>query len=350
VTGFDADLLVAGGGPAGLSAAIVAAQAGLSAIVIEPRRGPIDKACGEGLMPSAVAGLQALGVDPPGVPFLGIRYIDGERAAEGSFSRGPGRGVRRLVLHEALTRRAHDLGIQIVEGRVDAVTQDANAVTAAGLRGRWLAGADGLHSPLRRRLGLALPPRRPARYGIRRHFHTAPWSDRVEVHLAPGGEAYVTPVAGDTVGVAVLFQGKGRYDDWLARFPAVRERLGEPCTRAQGAGPFEQRLRRRVVGRVLLIGDAAGYLDPLTGEGIRLGLESARALVRCLLADRPQRYERAWRRLARRYWWFTSALLRARRSPRVSRRLVPLLARHPRLFDWALDLLERDREPLPQRA
>lgn len=336
------DVLVAGGGPVGLGAAILAAQAGLSVTVVEPRAAPIDKACGEGLMPGAVAALAAMGVRPPGARFAGIRYVDGDAAAEGRFREGPGLGVRRTALHAALSTRARALGVARVEGRVDDVRQDDDGVAAAGLRARWLIAADGLHSPVRRRLGLDLPPRRPARYGVRRHFAVAPWTDLVEVHWAPDAEAYVTPVAPDTVGVALLFArpAPGGFEPLLARFPRLAARLAGPATPPLGAGPFEQRVRRRVAGRVLLVGDAAGYLDPLTGEGVRLGLAQARALVRCLVAGRPLAYEHAWRRLARRYWLLTDGLLRLRRSP-LRRALVPTLRACPWLFDLALDQLAR---------
>lgn len=336
------DVLVAGGGPVGLGTAILAVQAGFSVAVVEPRAAPIDKACGEGLMPEAVAALRAMGVEPPGVPLRGIRYISGACAAEGRFARGSGLGVRRTTLHAALFARARALGVRRVDGRVTAISQDDESVEAAGLRARWLVAADGLHSPLRRLLGLSLPRRAPARYGVRRHFAVAPWGDKVEVHWAPDAEAYVTPVTPDTVCVALLFSrpGRGGFEGELTRFPALAERLGPPTTRALGAGPFEQRVRRRVVGRVLLVGDAAGYLDPLTGEGVRLGLASAQALVRCLRADRPRAYEHAWRLVARRYWLMTRGLLLLRRSP-LRPALVPLLRRCPWLFDLALDQLAR---------
>ena len=94
------DVLIVGGGPTGLGAAILAAEAGLHATILEPRPGPIDKACGEGLMPAAAAMLARMGASPAAShPFLGIRYIDGESTAEGRFPQGPGLGVRRTALH-----------------------------------------------------------------------------------------------------------------------------------------------------------------------------------------------------------------------------------------------------------
>lgn len=109
------DLLVAGGGPAGLAAAIHATLAGMEAVVVEPRPTPVDKACGEGVMPGGVRALHALGVDPGGRPLRGIRYLDGTHSAEAAFRDGHGLGVRRTELHAALRARADGLGIPVLQ-------------------------------------------------------------------------------------------------------------------------------------------------------------------------------------------------------------------------------------------
>ncbi len=343
------DVLVAGGGPAGLATAIHAALAGMEAVVVEPRPGPVDKACGEGLMPTGAAALADLGVAvPDGRPFRGIRYVDGPHRVQAEFRDGPGLGVRRTALHTALAHRARDLGVRVVTGRVDTVRATGEGVRAhvtggpelcgfEELGARWLVAADGLHSPIRARLGLDLPSGGPRRYGLRRHYRVAPWTDFVEVHWAPGGEAYVTPVGDDLVGVAVLSSERRTYDEHLARFPGLLARLdGPPATPVRGAGPLRQRVRRRVAGRVLLVGDAAGYVDALTGEGISLALLSARALVGCLRAGRPEEYETAWRRLSWRSRLLTAALVRARRHPPAARMIVPAARRLPAVFRAAV--------------
>ncbi|WP_283132906.1 NAD(P)/FAD-dependent oxidoreductase [Rhizohabitans arisaemae] len=334
------DVLVAGGGPAGLATAIHAALAGMEAVVVEPRPGPVDKACGEGLMPSGAAGLRAIGVEPDGRPLRGIRYLDGRRQVQADFRDGAGLGVRRTVLHAALARRAADLGVRTVPGRVTGPRQYADRVEAAGLRARWLVAADGLHSPLRAGLGLDLPVPAPRRYGLRRHYRTEPWTDFVEVHWAAAGEAYVTPVGPDLVGVAVLSARRRGYPEHLADFPGLLDRLGGSVpSRVLGAGPLRRGARTRVAGRVLLVGDAAGYVDALTGEGISLALHSARALVGCLRAGRPEGYERAWRRLSLLHRVLTGALLTARRHPASARLIVPAAHRLPVVFRAAVNLL-----------
>src|SRR5512135_476662 len=96
--GPDRDLVVVGGGPIGLATAIEAALAGMVVTVIEPRPSPVDKACGEGLMPAARQGLLRLGVEPEGMDFHGIRYLAPGASAVARFRRGPGLGVRRTTL------------------------------------------------------------------------------------------------------------------------------------------------------------------------------------------------------------------------------------------------------------
>jgi flavin-dependent dehydrogenase len=334
------DILVAGGGPAGLATGINAALAGFEAVVVEPRPAPVDKACGEGVMPGGVTGLRSIGVRANGWALRGIRYLDERHQAEAAFGKGHGLGVRRTELHAALSRRAAELGVEVRCGRVDDLRQHDDSVEAAGLRARWLVAADGLHSPLRALLGLELPDRRPRRYGLRQHYRIAPWTDFVEVHWAPGGEAYVTPVGENLVGVAMLSSLRRGYSEHLADFPALRARLDAPvATRVRGAGPMRQRVRARVAGRVLLVGDAAGYTDALTGEGVSLALHSARALVHCLRTGRPQAYERAWRRLSLRHRMLTSALLTARHNTATARLIVPAAQRLPAVFTAAVDAL-----------
>lgn len=141
------DLLVVGGGPAGLATAIHGARAGLDVVVAERRRGPIDKACGEGLMPHTLRHLHALAVHPLGKPIRGISYRDGDRHVDAKFKRGTGRGVRRTVLHGALIDAAVEAGVEIVRDEVREISQDGNGVRAGRWRARYLAAADGLHSP-----------------------------------------------------------------------------------------------------------------------------------------------------------------------------------------------------------
>lgn len=335
------DLLIAGAGPAGLATALHAARAGLDVAVWEQRAGTVDKACGEGLMPSAVAALTALGVHPPGHDLRGIRYVAGPHRVHADFRAGPGRGVRRTALHTALHEAALAAGVRVEQRTVRRVEQDDDGVVVDGTRTGHLAAADGLHSPIRRALGLHRPHRAHLRHGLRRHYRLAPWSDYVEVHWAPDAEIYVTPVADDLVSVAVLTTARRPYDDHLAAFPALQERLAGVGTAGpvRGAGPLRQAASARTAGRVLLVGDAAGYVDALTGEGIALALAQASAAVRAVASGDLMAYEREWRRITRRYRWLTRALLGATRMPPVRASLVPAARRLPWLFAAAVDAL-----------
>ncbi|MGB8388610.1 NAD(P)/FAD-dependent oxidoreductase, partial [Mycobacterium sp.] len=221
MSNYDADLLIVGGGPAGLATALHARRHGLSVIVAEPRESPIDKACGEGLMPGGLAELTSLGVDPAGMPFYGIAYVSEHRRAQARFRGGPGRGVRRTTLHAALAARAKEQDTEWIRTRVTSVEQDAQGVTAAGVRAKWLVAADGLHSPVRRAVGIDATAGTPRRYGMRWHYRVPAWSEFVEVHWSRWGEAYVTPVGPDLVGVALL--SRGRPD--VAWFPQLARHL-----------------------------------------------------------------------------------------------------------------------------
>ncbi|HKC27214.1 MAG TPA: FAD-dependent monooxygenase, partial [Jatrophihabitans sp.] len=176
------DLLVAGGGPAGLVTALHARRAGLGVVVLEPRAAPIDKACGEGLMPGAVRALRQLDVTPSGQPFAGIRYCAGERVVSARFRDGPGLGVRRTELHSRLHAVAEQAGVEFVDERVTSVAQNDDAVCVAGQRARYLVGADGLHSHVRRAMGLQRLCHSAPRWGLRAHYAVQPWADHVEVH------------------------------------------------------------------------------------------------------------------------------------------------------------------------
>jgi flavin-dependent dehydrogenase len=338
MSAYDADLLVVGGGPGGLAAALHARRQGLSVIVAEPRETPVDKACGEGLMPGGLAELESLGVDPPGVPIRGIAYLSEHRRAEARFRGKPGRGVRRTTLHAELAARAKEQDTDWISARISNVDQDAYGVTAAGVRARWLVAADGLHSPVRSAVGINAAAGKPRRYGVRWHFSVPAWSEFVEVHWSPLGEAYVTPIEPDLVGVAIL--SRQRPD--LAWFPQLARQLhGAKRGRPRGCGPLRQVVSRRVAGRVLLVGDAAGYEDALTGEGVSLAVKQARAAVAAIADENPSSYEAAWRRITRDYRLLTRTLVLATSAQVGRRAVVPALSLLPRVFGKAVNTLAR---------
>ncbi|MEM1177176.1 MAG: NAD(P)/FAD-dependent oxidoreductase [Acidobacteriota bacterium] len=349
------DLLVVGGGPAGLVTALDAAQRGLRTAVIDRRQPPFDKACGEGLMPDGAAHLRRLGVElPEHRPFRGIRYLEGDLSIDGRFPGAPGLGVRRTRLHRTLVDAARAAGVDCrwgvrAEGLRAAGTDHPVVMTDRGPMGASLVvGADGLRSKMREWAGLARPFSGRRRFGVRRHYALAPWSDRVEVYWSDDAEAYVTPVADDEVGVAILWSGrKANFDTLLNAFPALAERLsGAPSTsRDRGAGPLRQRVRTPLAGHVALVGDAAGYVDAITGEGLSLALHQSAALLDAYLEGALATYPRRARRVAFLPEALTHLLLAIEARPRLRRRVLRALHRDPKLFEGFLAVHVRHRSP-----
>ena len=341
------EVLIAGAGPAGIATALSLARRGISARVIDRRPGLLDKACGEAIAPAGVRALAALGVHTQrlrAAPFQGVRYVEGALAIEGRFATGVGLGVRRTELSREMLAAAERAGIEVALGcALTGFEQSPRGVVAQTSRAehhcRLLVGADGLASPVRERAGLALPAG-SRRFGVRRHFRIAPWSALVEVHWRGGAEAYVTPVAADEVGVAILARADGRnFQQQLAAFPDLAAHLAgaEVVSEARGAGPFWQRARRRVTGNIALVGDAAGYTDAVTGEGVALALQTGDALARIFAeSGSPAGYEREWWRLTREHRGFAALLGFAVAHPCARRVAFRALAVAPGLFERLL--------------
>ena len=280
------EVLVAGGGPAGLAAAIAARLAGFEVAVIDCARPPIDKACGEGIMPDGLAALAALGVQVDvhqAAPFCGIRFINGPREVKASFPSGVGYGICRTLLHQWLVDRASECGVSLHWGRrITGLSLDGLLVDGEVFSSCWLIGADGQNSKVRKLCGLEPARRPPIRFGFRRHYHIAPWSEFVEVHWSDVGQMYVTPVAGDQVCVALITSRNGlRFDTALPSFPRLADRLDQATILGStlSATTASRRLRNVTSGSIALIGEAAGSVDAITGEGLSIAFQQAVALA-----------------------------------------------------------------------
>jgi flavin-dependent dehydrogenase len=255
-----------------------------------------------------------------------------------------------------MAERARECGVALVTGceiRDPAIDADGVTLQANGLalRARLLVAADGLHSPLRRAAGLEVPHRGPIRFGVRQHFAIPPWGARVEVHFAAGAEAYVTPAGAKRIGVAFLWEDgalgeKAGFANLLARFPAIAARLDGAAVDSapRGAGPLRHDVRVRVRDRFVLLGDAAGYVDAITGEGLSLAFTSAAALAELLpkaldegaMAASLAPYARAVASAFTDYARSAKALVWMARHPRLRRMAIDRLIAHPWLFERAL--------------
>jgi flavin-dependent dehydrogenase len=371
---LDAEVIIVGGSVAGSAVATHLARRGHEVLVIDRAAFPREKVCGEGLMPHGVAALGRLGLDAHalGVPFVGIRYHAGGARAEGRFPGDPGVGLRRHELDQALAQLSREAGVHRVDGVVRDVGGEPGAmrvVTRGGvLRCRAVVGADGLHSKVRKRLGLQAPPRGRKRYGLRAHVRLA--SGRalprtVDVHVVRGAELYLTPTGPDQVNVAVLAEAatmsalRGARSEGdrlgdalfaLARTaPEVAELLdgAQPITEAAATGPLRQASRDVVADGALLVGDAAGFLDGITGEGMSLTLREAE-LAAEVLADGLRRgrlhardlapYRRRRRAASLAQVALTRAVLWGIRYRPLARGVVGYLAKRPDRFGQLLAL------------
>jgi 2-polyprenyl-6-methoxyphenol hydroxylase-like FAD-dependent oxidoreductase len=346
----EAEVVVVGGGPSGLATALELRRRGLETVVVETAWPPIDKACGEGIMPDGVERLQELGVEVGedcSAPFYGIRYLEGRQAAEARFVGGSGLGVRRTELHAAMAERAAQAGAQLLWGvRAEGIAEGGVRTDGGLVVAPWIVGADGLHSRVRRWAALQAPAGKRRRFGVRRHYRLEPWSDLVEVYWGDRCEAYVTPVSPREVGVAVLWSGeKAGFDALIERFPALVERLGSAASvsRDRGAGPFEQRSRPIWRGQVALVGDAAGYRDAITGEGLALAFHQAAALAEAIGRGDLESYGRAVQRLVFLPFALIRGLLLVESRAWLRSRLVSTLASDEDLFERLLAIHARAR-------
>jgi menaquinone-9 beta-reductase len=325
-----ADVLVIGGGPVGLAAAIAARRKGFRVVLADGCKPPVDKACGEGVMPDGLAAAARLGLHLPAgesFAFRGIRFHGEDVSVTADFPNGCGRGFRRTVLHQALAAQAEECGVEL---RWGSAIGDLKAIPA-----RWIVGADGANSRARVWAGLDAARRDTRRFGFRRHFQIAPWTDYVEIYWGNGCQIYITPVALNEVCVAVISRDpKLRVPAALRQFPALSARLEGvmETSEERGAVTASRQLRRVVAGNVALIGDASGSVDAISGEGLCLGFHQALALADAMESGDFAQYETAHRRLGIRPRFMADLMLSIDRWPRLRQRALPALAAHPDLF------------------
>jgi menaquinone-9 beta-reductase len=332
------DVFIAGGGPAGLATAIAARRHGMSVLVADGAVPPIDKPCGEGLMPDGVEALAQLGVTIPegeAFPFRGIRFVSDGRQVEAQFPFGAAYGIRRTNLHRIMVGHAAESGVAMLwQASVNGLHPEGALISGHLVRARWIVGADGSNSRIRQWAGLDLHRQMQQRFAFRRHYRVRPWTEFMELHWGRGCQLYVTPVSEGEVCVALISSTpKLRLEESLREFPALQSRLqnADHASTERGAITVSRKLQRVSCDRVVLVGDASGGVDAITGEGLCLAFRQSAVLAECLAAGDLSRYQVAHGKLARRPALMAQMML-------LMGRRAPLRQRVMRAFETAPDL------------
>ncbi len=336
---MDTDLFIIGGGPAGLAAAIAARKRGLRVIVADGNRPPVDKACGEGLMPDSIAAAGRLGILLPerdGFRFQGVRFYGEGHSVASDFPHGFGLGFRRIVLHRHLVEHAAQSGVEMLWSTPVSGLQ-GTLVQTQGRRisTRWIVGADGSRSLVRRWAGLDRCSRNARRFAYRRHFGCRPWSEFMEIYWGDACQIYVTPVSRGEVCVALISRTPElRLAEALPQFPQLASHLdgAPPTSTERGAVTATCRLRAVARDNVALIGDASGSADAITGEGLCQAFQQAEALAAALVEGSLLQYAGAHRRIAFRPARMAGLMLTMDRWPAIRRRALAAMAAQPQCF------------------
>jgi flavin-dependent dehydrogenase len=313
----DAQVIVVGGGPAGASTAHFLARAGVDVLVLERAHYPRDKTCAEYLSPQASRVLAEMGalerVEAAGAAQLAgmlVRapsgaLIHGEFAAGHGFQgfRDRGLALRRRLLDEILIRSAERAGARLREGaRVCGLATNGHGRVVGvelldgrggtqTLRAPLVIGADGLRSVVARRLRLARSRRWPRRMAFVAHYRGLEMGACGEMHVERDGFVGLADVGGGLTNVAMVVPQRalaglggdhsGFMERWLLSKPQLAPRIAraERATPVRAVGPFAQHARRAWAPGAALVGDAADFFDPFTGEGIYAGLRGGELLA-----------------------------------------------------------------------
>jgi len=322
-----------------LACAIAARKKGFKVTVADGGKPPIDKPCGEGLMPSAMAALGELGVavgPGDGQVLRGVRFLDSHSLVEASFAGAAGLGIRRTVLHQKMVERAQDCGVTLLWNTpVAGLNTDGATLGGSAVRARWIVGADGIHSRVRAWIGLDARARRKIRYAQRRHYRVSSRTDCMEIHWGQKAQAYVTPLSDDETCLSLISRDpRMRVEDAVREFPKLAGYLcdAQPSSARRGAVTVTCSLERVYRGNIALTGDASGSVDAITAEGLSLSFHQALALADAIEEEKLENYQRAHRQLTSRPSTMGWLLLLLDRYPSLRRRALRGLAEEPELF------------------
>jgi 2-polyprenyl-6-methoxyphenol hydroxylase-like FAD-dependent oxidoreductase len=362
------DVLVVGGGPAGLATALALRKSGARVTVADSMTPPFDKTCGEGMMPDSLRELALLGVelsDTDGAEFHGIRFVGAAGSNDKTASRAPalgpqdewslhvataafpsgvGMGIRRKGLHQRMREQAEQAGVAL-RWNCNVRLEPDGAVVCGGEQMRYglLVGADGQGSRVRRWAGLQPGVVINKRFGFRRHFAVTPWSPYVEMHWGATSQAYVAPVSSDAVCIISMARNpQFRMTEALAELPWLAAKLRGAKSEmtpldVERGGVMNTRLFHHVArGRVALVGDASGSVDAITGEGLAMGFRQALLLADCLscagVEDALAQYDRLHPQILQVPHVMARAMLLMDRYPILRERAMRMLAGKPELL------------------
>ncbi len=367
-----------GGGPVGSALALLLEREGHQVLLVDAGRSR-EKVCGEGLLPAGWEVMVELGLDSAlskraPIEHLTYRhYLGGKLQSMQAPLHQAAFGVERAELFDAFTGALERSQVELWRGgrfrslawsgRAPVATIEAPNGETKVVCPKMMVGADGLHSSVRRQAGLqSTEPRRYRRWGTRVYFRSPQRRGGVEVTLGEGLESYLTPLGGELHGLAFLWSPErlgrplpGQGDQWerlLACFPdSFRETLpGREAFFGQNRalGPLQQRVTSVLHpgGRLALLGDASGYLDALTGEGLCLGLQQARILARLFGQGQLEKYPSLYWRLKARHTLVVNALLWLLQRPSLRDRVFQALHHSPRLFESVIGVAVGGESPL----
>jgi len=290
-------------------------------------------------MPDGLAALERLGIQlgvHDAFRFRGIRFLSSSVSADALFPAGYGLAVRRTSLHRLMIECAAQMGAELRWGAVaTGISHDGVRLGSDFVHARWIIGADGTNSRVRRWAGIGNRFRPRLRYAFRRHYGVAPWTDHMEVYWGQHCQGYATGVGEDQVCIALVSHDPSfRLEDGLQELPLLRAKLAgaEAVSTERGAITGNRQFSRVWKGNVALIGDASGTVDAITGEGLGLAFSQAVRLAECLESGDLAAYQSAHREISLRPLYMARSMLTLDRRPWLQERTLRVFREHPKVF------------------